>query len=550
MRLQLGRVWLALLVVGGAVAAIWISLAAGSATLEAFGGIQPAYVVLLLATTAFSVFVRFVRSQFLLRRVGFRLPTRRSLSVFLASLVGIATPAYAGETIRALLMRNAFGVPARATVTLLLAERLLDVATLGGLLALVADVMWIRLGMLVLLCAIWLVGVGGLRLARNAKVPGSVVAELSRPNTMAWAFSFSLASWLPTALLLGLASASLGLAVGPVDGLRVFSEATLFGGLTLMPAGIGSTGSVAILELQNLGISLVHSVLVVSLLRLATTGFAIAVGVCFMAIELWRQRIRPANAMLHFDEIAQEYAQQFSPHVWNHLLERKINLIASALPDATRTRVLGLDLGCGLGQQCVAMLKHGYRVIGLDAAHNLVQQAHDSGVMATTGQAPALPFRDDSFDFVYTVGVLHHLPPGNGQASAFSEAQRVLRPGGLLIVHESNPRNPLFRFYMGYVFPLLKTIDEGTECWIRPQRWASTEGMTLLTIRYFTFIPDFVPQRLMKPLLVLERRLEQSALRPYAAHYMAVLRKEVEPDDTLSSLGSALVSSVSSAAPH
>ena len=52
------------------------------------------------------------------------------------------------------------------------------------------------------------------------------------------------------------------------------------------------------------------------------------------------------------------------------------------------------------------------------------------------------------------------------------ELFRVLKPGGLLFVHEINTRNMLFRFYMGYVFPSLNCIDEGVERWLLPHRLA------------------------------------------------------------------------------
>ena len=106
-----------------------------------------------------------------------------------------------------------------------------------------------------------------------------------------------------------------------------------------------------------------------------------------------------------------------------------------------------------------------------------------------------------------------------------AELARVLRPGGLLLVHEINTRNVLFRFYMGYVFPSLNCIDEGVERWLLPDRLAAYTDLPVAEIHYFTFLPEFLPQVLARVLTPIEGLLEASRLGVYSAHYMAVLRK-------------------------
>ncbi len=78
---------------------------------------------------------------------------------------------------------------------------------------------------------------------------------------------------------------------------------------------------------------------------------------------------------------------------------------------------------------------------------------------------------------------------------------------------------------MGYVFPLVKSIDEVTEVWIDPESWEGLKGMSFLNVSYFTFIPDFLPGFLMKPSLRLEAFLESGRFRSYSARYMVTLEK-------------------------
>ncbi|MGO4816212.1 class I SAM-dependent methyltransferase, partial [Cupriavidus sp. 2MCAB6] len=53
-----------------------------------------------------------------------------------------------------------------------------------------------------------------------------------------------------------------------------------------------------------------------------------------------------------------------------------------------------------------------------------------------------LPYEEATFDVVYTICVVHHVPPAQWPAF-FSELKRVLKPGGMVVIFEHNPRNPL-----------------------------------------------------------------------------------------------------------
>jgi SAM-dependent methyltransferase len=513
------------LLAGAVLAALWVGVAGGGALIGALRNASPLTVLLMVSLTAGWLVVRFVRWQFLLRRAGIRLPARPSLATYLAALPGTATPAYVGEIARSMFIRRRFGVPLRLTTATLVTERLFDIAALGLIATITAgSVRTAGFGLLAVAAAAAL-AVAAWSLGTRIGLKADGLAKLRTPGTVLTATALSLVTWLTAAQLMSVGAVALGLPLGASAGTHIFATSTLFGAVTLLPAGAGATGSAAILQLENLGIPLPDGIALVSLVRLTSTGATLSVGILFLWREL-RNR-RPSfrqTAPAHFDEIASDYHAQWSAHVWDHLLARKTNLIASAL-ETPAAAGLGLDLGCGLGIQMAELARRGYGVVGMDPSVGLLAVGGETKGPVLAGDARALPFRSDCFDFVYAVGVFHHLPGPDAQRKAFEEVLRVLKPGGLLLLHETNPHNPLFRFYMGYVFPLLKKIDEGTEWWLDPDRLPAPADLHLEAVTYFTFIPDFTPRRLMGRSLSLEQGLERSGLARYSAHYMAVLRK-------------------------
>ena len=96
-----------------------------------------------------------------------------------------------------------------------------------------------------------------------------------------------------------------------------------------------------------------------------------------------------------------------------------------------------LEVGCGLGTDGAQFAKAGADYTGVDlteAAVGLARKRFDlSNLRGTFLKADAenLEFEDDSFDLVYSHGVLHHTPDTVG---AVREIHRVLKPGGRAIV--------------------------------------------------------------------------------------------------------------------
>lgn len=94
-----------------------------------------------------------------------------------------------------------------------------------------------------------------------------------------------------------------------------------------------------------------------------------------------------------------------------------------------------LEVGVGMGADHLEWAKSNpksltgvdltERAVGFTTAR-LLQAGFKPRVMVA--DAEKLPFEDDSFDVVYSWGVLHHSP---ATPKAFAEVARVLRPGGL-----------------------------------------------------------------------------------------------------------------------
>jgi ubiquinone/menaquinone biosynthesis C-methylase UbiE len=281
-----------------------------------------------------------------------------------------------------------------------------------------------------------------------------------------------------------------------------------------------------LVSLVMMGLPEPQGALTVLAIRFATVGIATALGLVFLLVH-WRSR-QPIDA--HFDAIAESYDVQIPEARRETLLDVKTKLMRDAIA-ADGIGGKGLDVGCGQGWYVARMRELGFDVAGIDSSPAqiglAVRNLGDRRLVAL-GSALQIPAGDQSYDFVYSINVLHHLPSIADQRAAFSELLRVLRPGGLLFLHEINTRNVLFRFYMGYVFPSLNCIDEGVERWLLPHRLGLYTPAPVIGVRYFTFLPDFLPALVVRLLSPLERALERSRLRVYSAHYMATLKKPPE----------------------
>ena len=113
------------------------------------------------------------------------------------------------------------------------------------------------------------------------------------------------------------------------------------------------------------------------------------------------------------------------------------------------------DLGCGTGQLSAAIAPFVRRVIAIDdspamlaAARSRLERAPNVEVRG--GEVESLPVEDGELDAAMLMLVLHFVPE---PLRALSEAARVLKPGGRLLVVDMSPHDrEEYRQRMGHVW--------------------------------------------------------------------------------------------------
>jgi ubiquinone/menaquinone biosynthesis C-methylase UbiE len=89
-----------------------------------------------------------------------------------------------------------------------------------------------------------------------------------------------------------------------------------------------------------------------------------------------------------------------------------------------------LEVGCGSGEDAIYTRKASKNIVGVDIAPVALKRFVTNGFQGILADVKKLPFHSDSFDYVISSGLLHHLIGQGDLPEYLEEFVRILHGGG------------------------------------------------------------------------------------------------------------------------
>jgi len=169
---------------------------------------------------------------------------------------------------------------------------------------------------------------------------------------------------------------------------------------------------------------------------------------CGRSYPLARNVIRFVDAYNYADSFGyqwQRYSRTQLDTAQRHVSETNFRKRTGFSPEELQGKLV-LDVGCGTGRYAEVATRWGAHVVGVDlsvaaevAARNLEQREF----AALQTDVFELPFAPESFDYIYSIGVLHHTPDCE---KAVKLLPAFLKPGGSIAVWLYSAYNRWYRF--------------------------------------------------------------------------------------------------------
>ena len=180
-------------------------------------------------------------------------------------------------------------------------------------------------------------------------------------------------------------------------------------------------------------------------------------GIKVQVREWWNER--PCGTRISDKEIGSE---AFFEEIEQHRYKQEYHIPKVVNFEDWKEKEI-LEIGCGLGTDLLQFARAGARVTGIDLTPRSVEltsrrfELYGFKGHFEVGDAENLRFTNDTFDLVYSHGVLHHSPD---TLKAIDEVYRVLKPRGktIIMLYHKNSYNYWvnIRIVRGITFALIR----------------------------------------------------------------------------------------------
>lgn len=205
-----------------------------------------------------------------------------------------------------------------------------------------------------------------------------------------------------------------------------------------------------------------------------------------------------------------------------YYLENEKRLLSEHIPDLGRCTLLKTDLWDEVKNTRILQWARdqGATAFGVDISEPTVRQARAAfpggSLRGTVADCRSLPFRDESFDAIYSMGTIEHF---HDPQTALHEMYRVLRPGGRAVVGVPNRWDPFLRPALAAALQAVNLYGYGYERSFSRRafrRMLQAAGFDVVAETAILFVPGWL-------------RMGDLALHSYARPLARVTAAALEP---------------------
>ena len=241
------------------------------------------------------------------------------------------------------------------------------------------------------------------------------------------------------------------------------------------------------------------------------------------------------------EDEGEKYDRVIDQQVYKYYVSKKIRLVRNWLDK----KKLVLDVGCGTGAYTIPLAKQSEIVVGLDTSLAMIKRGFSKArclgmdnICFVAGDVSHIPFRDNTYDLVFSVNLFHHVAVEDSIIAGLLEKTRCTKRGGHVIVFELNPDSlgwsnnfiPLIVRSCVYFLtsPFRQNVIDHDEKQTKiPNITGLLAGIPKAKVclrKFGGFIPPYCPGFLFKSFILMERILEAlPILKMFGAHTFAVV---------------------------